>query len=83
MKKRVLAAIVVAACLFGAGLIGIIALGAWAPPSRAQVIDSDDCERACSEQESVCAAACGERTDPVECESACQDVLEDCQRECR
>ena len=83
MKRTVLAALIVSVCLFGAGLIGIVVFGAWAPVSRAQVIDSNDCERACYEQESACVRVCGEHTNPDECDATCQDHLEDCLRECR
>jgi hypothetical protein len=83
MRRTILAAIVVAACVFGAGLIGVAVLGGWAPASTAQIIDSNDCERACYAQESACSRACGKHINPVECEAKCHDVVEDCLRECR
>ncbi len=83
MKRTVLAVLIVAACLLGAGLIGVVVFGAWAPVSGAQVIDSNVCERACYGQESACSRVCGEHTNPDECDAACKDDLEDCLRECR
>ena len=62
---------------------GLALLGGWAASSTAQIIDADECERACYAQESVCTEACGTHTNPVECDGQCRDELEDCLRECR
>lgn len=83
MKKATFTAIVVSVVLSGAVLIEFAVLGAFAPESRAQIIDSNDCERACYEQESACARACGEHTNPMECDATCRDDRDDCLRECR
>lgn len=83
MKRAKFATVAVLACLAGAALIAFVVLGVWAPASRAQIIDSNDCERACYERQSACARVCGEHTNPVECDATCRDEREDCIRECR
>jgi hypothetical protein len=83
MKTGIRITLVAAACLAASVLIALALLGGWAPVSTAQIIDSDECERACYAQQSACADACGTHTNPVECDGECRDELEDCLRECR
>ncbi len=73
MRSSVRVALLSAACL-----AGIWSFAAWA-----QVIDSTPCEKACYETKSECVSACGEQTDPIECEGRCEDQLEDCLEQCR
>ena len=54
----------------------------WAFATWAQVIDSTPCEKSCYEQKSECVTACGEHTDPIECEGQCEDHLQDCLEQC-
>lgn len=72
MRRAVLVAMLGAACL-----LSLWSFGTWA-----QVIDSSPCEQSCYKQKSICVTACGEHTNPVECEAQCQDDLLDCLREC-
>ncbi len=83
MNTDLRTSLVVAACFVLSALVGLAFLGGWAPISTAQIIDSDACERACYAQEAACTDACGTHTNPVECDEACRDELEDCRRECR
>lgn len=62
--------------------VGAVAL--WSAVTTAQVIDdSGTCEQSCYERKAMCVEACGEHTDPVECEGGCSDDLRDCVRDCR
>ena len=71
MRKMVLV-VLAAACL----------LAAWSFAPAAQVIEGDGCVQACFEQKAECVSACGEHSNPMECESECREQLEDCQRQC-
>jgi hypothetical protein len=51
--------------------------------TSAQVIDSDACEQACYEQESICVGACDTHTNPVECEARCHDERNEGLERCR
>jgi len=73
MRRSVRIALLSAACM-----VAIWSLASWA-----QIIDSTPCEKSCYDKESACVSACGERTDPVECEGQCEDRLEDCLEQCR
>jgi hypothetical protein len=55
----------------------------WSFATSAQIIDSDACQKACYEEQTDCETACGEHTNPVECEGRCEDQLEDCLERCR
>jgi len=72
MRKSVRVALLSAACL------AVI----WSFAAWAQVIDSTPCEKSCYEKKSECVSACGEQTDPIECEGRCEDQLEDCLEQC-
>jgi apolipoprotein N-acyltransferase len=60
---------------------GLVAMGSFI--SLAQVIDANECERSCYEQESICTSECATREDPIECEQRCQGALLDCAKRCR
>lgn len=83
MKKGIHTTLIVAVCLVTSMLVGLAIIGAWAPISTAQIIDSDECEKACYAREAACTEMCGTHANPMECDGDCRDQLEDCLRECR
>jgi hypothetical protein len=48
----------------------------------AQIDEPSACEQACSEQEQACVTACGEQSNPIECEASCRDDGESCRERC-
>ena len=63
-------------------LLAAMALAVWAFSSQAQVIDTDPCQKACYDDHTACVDACGDETDPMDCESSCDQQQEDCLSQC-
>ena len=61
-------------------LSALVALAVFA--ASAQIGDEDPCRSACREELSRCLSSCGARSNPIECESRCQDQIEDCEERC-
>lgn len=49
----------------------------------AQIDEPSACEQACNEEVQACITACGEQSNPIECEASCRDDGETCQERCR
>jgi len=64
----------------GASLI-VIALTAWLSTGLAN--EEDACRASCQEQRKLCVEECSEHSDPMDCESECDEESEDCQMSCR
>jgi hypothetical protein len=65
----------------GTLLLGL-AITAWLSTAYAQQED-EACRTACQTQHEQCIEACGEHSDPVECDADCREQMEDCNTECR
>lgn len=60
-------------------MLGLVAMAGWA--ARA-VDDENSCIQACKVEHARCISACGEHSNPVECEATCRETFEDCERRC-
>jgi hypothetical protein len=50
--------------------------------ASAQIGDEDQCREACRVAKDRCVDQCGEHSNPMECESNCQEARDDCERGC-
>ena len=64
----------------GSLTVGVLVGGSLA--SRAQLGGDDDCRLACRADKSRCVEECSGSGNPLECEAACHDRLEDCLMRC-
>jgi hypothetical protein len=72
MASRIALGIVVVAFVGAAwGLVG------------ARAMEEGDCQASCHAEHTACVETCQSHEDPVECDSRCNDALEDCLQSCR
>jgi hypothetical protein len=59
-------------------LAGVVAMGYAASSSP----DGDACRQSCRAEHARCVDACSDEPEPMECEAACREAAEDCERSC-
>jgi len=74
MKPLVIVVLWAAFCAF----VVVLSAGSMS----AQVIEADACVEACHQQKSACVQACGQHANPMQCDSECRELLEDCLDTC-
>jgi hypothetical protein len=62
-------------------LLAVAFVALWFTVSNAED-PTDSCKAECARREALCIEACGQESNPMECESACRDEAWDCRSSC-
>ena len=64
----------------GIGIVGLVGVALFA--ATAEVGEEDSCREACQSTHIACVSTCSAHSNPIECESRCNEERDDCNEGC-